>query len=157
MDKYKEPDFERIDVFSNRHKNILLAEDNLGDIEIFKEICIESKYPCSLFIVNDGKGALEFLTSEQPLPDIIVLDINMPGMNGLEALEEIKSHKIFEKIPAVILTSSKLSLDINKAKNLGANGYIVKPMNFNISELMSFIVIASNSPDTFLEFPNGNL
>lgn len=149
---------ERVDIYSHRHKNILLAEDNEGDIEIFKDICSSSRYPCSLFIVQGGQEVINFLnSSSHPKPDIIVLDINMPGVDGLEALEEIKRNAETSKIPVVMLTSSNLSLDIEKARDLGANGYIVKPVDFNISELVSFIVIAKNSPDTFLEFSNGIL
>ncbi len=153
--KDSEFNFERFDYFDSKHKNILLAEDNLGDIEIFKDNCEETKYPCSLFVVNNGDGVVDFLRSSNPMPDLIVLDINMPALDGIETLSIIKSQDLSKNIPVIMLTSSSESNDIRKAQSLGANGYIVKASNFNISDLISFIEMAKQDSRVFIEF-SGN-
>jgi CheY-like chemotaxis protein len=149
--------YQRFDYFDRKHKNILIAEDNEGDLEIFKDNCEDSDYPCTLFSVWDGEDAIKFLSDQQtPNPDIIILDINMPLMNGHETLKLIKSNDQLNHIPVIMLTSSSASVDINMAKKNGANGYLVKNSSFNIVELLGVIDVVKDSPDIFLEFSDSD-
>ena len=146
----KNPLYDRHDMMDARHKNILLADDNEGDIELFIDAIQEGDYPHSLYVVRDGEDVLEFLRTVTPLPDIIVLDINMPRMNGDVALEEIKKNPQTQNIPVIMLTSSQTTGDIERAKNLGANGYMVKPANCDASELTGLLPLLKDNPDLFL-------
>lgn len=119
--------------------NILLVEDSPLDMEIIQEAfkLIGSKN--RLFLTKDGEEALDFIyrrgkyqdTSLAPVPDLIVLDIRMPKVDGLEVLKVIKSDKNLKKIPVLILTVSDRDTDIRTAYEYGANSYIVKPMEFS--------------------------
>jgi len=113
---------------------ILLVEDNPGDIRLAREALFESKLKNNLSVVMDGVEALKFLRCEgkyagNSLPDIILLDLNLPKKNGIEVLQEIKSDDNLKYIPVVILTSSKADEDIFKTYNLHANCFITKPVD----------------------------
>lgn len=115
--------------------DILLVEDNIGDIELTKEALEESKIFNNLHIVQDGCAAMEFLKKQNdykssPTPDLILLDLNLPCKNGIQVLEEIKSTPDLKFIPVVILTTSKSEEDILTTYNLHANCFISKPVNF---------------------------
>jgi len=114
---------------------LLLVEDNQGDIELTKEALEESKLNNNLQVVTDGQQALDYLFkrgefSKRPTPNLILLDLNLPRKSGREVLAEIKSDKNLQKIPVVILTSSKAEEDIIKTYELHANAYIKKPLDF---------------------------
>jgi len=119
--------------------NILLVEDNPLDVEMIQETfkLIESKN--RLFFTKDGEEALDFIyhrgkyqdTSLAPVPDLILLDIRMPKVDGLEVLKVIKSDENLKKIPVLVLTISDRDADIRKAYEYGANSYIVKPIEFS--------------------------
>ena len=119
--------------------NILLVEDNPLDVEMIQETfkLIESKN--RLFLTKDGEEALDFIyhrgkyqdTSLAPVPDLILLDIRMPKVDGLEVLKVIKSDENLKKIPVLVLTISERDTDIRKAYEYGANSYIVKPIEFS--------------------------
>ncbi len=114
---------------------ILMAEDNLNDRIIAEEAIKTSKLLNRLHTVNDGEEAMAFLRRDPPyenapVPDLILLDVNMPRKSGLEALAEIKTHPQWKVIPVVILTSSKADHDICTAYGQHANCYIVKPVDF---------------------------
>jgi len=119
--------------------NILLVEDNPLDVEMIQETfkLIESKN--RLFLTKDGEEALDFIyhrgkyqdTSLAPVPDLILLDIRMPKVDGLEVLKVIKSDENLKKIPVLVLTISDRDADIRKAYEYGANSYIVKPIEFS--------------------------
>jgi len=114
--------------------NILLVEDNPGDVLLTKKAFEHMRIKNTLHVTSDGDDALNFLFhrgkyQDAPKPDLILLDLNMPGKDGIEVLKEIKSDDNIKRIPVVIMTSSKAEQDIVKSYNLHANSYIVKPMD----------------------------
>ncbi|MBI5815565.1 MAG: response regulator [Nitrospinae bacterium] len=118
---------------------ILLAEDNPADQELTRRAFAEYKLKNELHIVNDGAEAMDFLkkrgkypANSTPRPDIILLDINMPKMDGIQALKEIKSDNSLKLIPVVMLTTSSHERDVVSSYNLGANAFITKPVDFNM-------------------------
>lgn len=143
--------YERYDVVDPRHKHILLAEDNEGDIEILREQFEERAYPHSLFVVRDGEEAVQFLRESDMPIDLVMLDINMPRMSGLEALKHIKSDEALAEIPVVMLTSSDAYSDIEDAREFGANGYLIKPTYCTVAELVNLIDLVKLEPDSFIQ------
>lgn len=117
---------------SNFQHPILLVEDNPVDIDLTLRAFKLRKLSNPIIVLRDGEEALSWFDNWQnkQLPVVILLDLKLPKVNGLEVLKTIKSHPIFKTIPIVILTTSADNLDINKAYLLGANSYIVKPVNF---------------------------
>ncbi len=116
--------------------NILVVEDNVGDARLIKEVLNEGKLVNSLYVVRDGVQALDFLRNKgeyakMSLPDLIILDLNLPKKDGREVLAEIKSDEILKKIPVVIMTISQAEEDILRSYNLHANCFITKPIDFN--------------------------
>lgn len=114
---------------------ILLVEDNPGDVRLTREALKDAKVANTLHVVEDGVLALDFLHrrppfAETPRPDLILLDLNLPRKSGREVLAEIKSDERFRAIPVVVLTTSKAEEDILRAYNLHANCYITKPVDF---------------------------
>lgn len=110
---------------------ILLVEDDAVDVMTVKRCFKQLKIPNKLEVAANGEEALLLLTTAQmPLPCIILLDINMPKMNGLELLERVKSLPTFKKTPVLMLTSSKEESDISKCFELGVAGYMVKPVEY---------------------------
>lgn len=117
-----------------RLAEILLVEDNEGDVELTKEAFEEAKFRNNLHIAEDGDLALDYLLKRNgnenaTTPDIILLDLNLPGTDGREVLETIKSDSKLKRIPVIVLTSSKADKDIIESYDLHANCYIVKPVN----------------------------
>jgi CheY-like chemotaxis protein len=115
--------------------DILLVEDDTGDVELTKEGLQAAKMLVNLHVVDDGEKAIRFLKreppyNEAPRPDIILLDLNMPRKNGKETLQEIKADGALRTIPVVILTTSEAEADIVRCYDLGANCYITKPIGF---------------------------
>ncbi len=113
---------------------VLLVEDNEGDIELTREAFEESGLRNTLNVVNDGSEALDYLYKRNGFegavtPDIILLDLNLPHTDGKEVLEIIKADNDLKRIPVIILTSSKADQDIVESYNLRANCYIVKPVD----------------------------
>lgn len=113
---------------------ILLVEDNEGDIVLIKEALSEGGFQHRLSIVRDGEEAAQFLNREgqftnESLPDLIVMDINLPRMNGMELLHYIKQHVLFRSIPVVMLTTSSSDRDILEAYQQHVNCYVIKPGN----------------------------
>ncbi len=114
--------------------DILLVEDNPGDIELTQEAFAESKICNRIFVVHDGVEAIDFLKrrgafSDAVRPDVVLLDLNMPRMDGKEVLEVVKNDPDLKLIPIVILTSSEAEKDIVKSYRLHANCYINKPVD----------------------------
>ena len=113
---------------------ILLVEDDQGDQKLIKSSLSSEKIINELHVANNAEEALEYLQSsknnndETPMPDLILLDLNMPGMGGKEFLREIKSDNELCKIPVVILTTSDTEQDILESYKLQAAGYINKPV-----------------------------
>jgi chemotaxis family two-component system response regulator Rcp1 len=113
---------------------ILLVEDNPGDIRLTQEVLKEGKIHNHLNVVEDGEKAIAFLNRTEPytnapLPDLILLDLNLPRRNGLEVLEMIKTNEALKHIPVVVFTTSQAEEDIFSAYNLHANCYITKPID----------------------------
>jgi chemotaxis family two-component system response regulator Rcp1 len=129
---------------------ILLVEDNPGDVRLTREALKESKIRNNLSIVRDGVEAMAFLRREgeyanAPRPDIILLDLNLPRKDGREVLSEIKEDDNLRRIPVVILTTSDDEHDILESYNLHANCYITKPVDLN-----RFVTIIKNIEDFWL-------
>ena len=115
---------------------ILMVEDNPGDIRLTVEALNEGKVRNNLHTVEDGVEALAFLRregryAEAPRPDLVLLDLNLPKMNGREVLAVIKEDPDLRRIPVVILTVSQAEQDIVKSYNLHANCYITKPVDLD--------------------------
>ena len=116
-----------------RPLEILLVEDNPGDVRLMREALKEGQIPHKLRVAADGTQAIVSLRSAEreggTLPDIILLDLNLPGKSGHEVLVEIKEDEILRRIPVVVLTSSEAEQEIARAGKLQADRYITKPMN----------------------------
>lgn len=115
---------------------ILLVEDNPGDARLALEALKESKVHNNLHHVSDGVEAMKFLRRQMeqtgvPPPDLILLDLNMPRMDGREVLEEIKEDPDLRVIPVVVLTTSEAERDLLKSYGMHANAYIVKPIDLD--------------------------
>ena len=112
---------------------ILLIEDNDGDARLIQEALTESKIFNNLNRLSNGSDALKYLLEHKQnhkgLPDIILLDLNLPGIDGREILSTIKKDEQLKQIPVVILTSSNLNNDIKKSYEMHANCYITKPLD----------------------------
>ncbi|MGD0643462.1 MAG: response regulator [Candidatus Bathyarchaeia archaeon] len=116
--------------------DILLVEDNPGDVRLTKEALKDAKVLNEIHVAKDGVEAMEFLNkqgsfAEAPTPDLILLDLNLPRKDGREVLAEIKKDSKLKHIPVVILTTSKADEDIIKTYDLHANAYITKPVDLN--------------------------
>jgi len=127
--------------------DILLVEDNPGDVRLTREALKEGKVTNTLHVVQDGVEALEFLRHEGAYakaahPDIILLDLNLPRMDGRELLAKIKADPSLRRIPVVILTTSKAEEDIIKSYDLHANCYITKPV-----DMERFITVVKSIED----------
>lgn len=129
---------------------ILLVEDNPGDVRLAEEVFKESKILNNLSVVEDGMEAMAFLHKEgkyanAPSPDLILLDLNLPKKDGREVLAEIKSSERLKHMPVVVLTISKAEEDILKAYKFYANCYITKPL-----DLDQFIAVVKSIEDFWL-------
>jgi two-component system, chemotaxis family, response regulator Rcp1 len=114
--------------------NILLVEDNPGDVRLVQEALAEQATDTHLLVARDGVEALEYLQTpkhDTPLPSFILLDINLPRKNGHEVLSEIKSDPALKQIPVIVLSSSKAEDDIMRAYDSSANCYVVKPLDLD--------------------------
>ena len=115
--------------------NVLLVEDDPGDVLITREAFAENKVRNNLSVVNDGVKALQFLRrqaqyADAPRPDLILLDLNLPRMTGHEVLAHIKSDADLQRIPVVVLTTSDAEEDVLRSYDLHANAYVTKPVDF---------------------------
>ena len=115
---------------------ILLVEDNPGDISLTREAFEETRMANTLHVVRDGVEAMEFLRREgehgdAPRPDLILLDLNLPRKDGREVLAEIKGDSVLKTIPVIVLTTSDAEQDVLKAYDLHANCYQIKPVDVN--------------------------
>jgi two-component system, response regulator len=138
---------------------VLLVEDNSSDAEMTIRALRKNNLANRLLHVRDGAEALDFLFAEgkyserrmEHFPKVILLDLKMPKVNGKEVLLQIKSDKRTKKIPVVILTSSREDPDIKECYDLGVNGYVVKPVEFDefhkaISDLGLYWLIVNEPP-----------
>jgi len=123
--------------------HILLVEDNEGDILLTQEAFEESQLETKISVVRNGQEALDFLFKrgkfkEVERPDLILLDINLPIMNGHEVLEKIKADSTLKKIPVIMLTTSSNPKDVKKAYAKHCNSYVEKPIN--IEDFLAAII-----------------
>ena len=115
---------------------ILLAEDNPGDVTLTRKALKEGKLANNLHVATDGVEALEFLRQEDeyadvPRPDLVLLDLNMPRKDGKAVLESMQADEGLRRIPVVVLTSSESEADIARSYELNANAYLTKPVDFD--------------------------
>lgn len=119
-------------------KTILLVEDNPSDIALTQRAFTKSHIANQLVVVEDGREALDYLFGSgkyasrdlSDRPALILLDLKLPGVDGLEVLRQIRSHSITQRLPVVMLTTSKEEMDVAQCYDLGANSYICKPVDF---------------------------
>jgi two-component system response regulator len=139
--------------------SILLVEDNASDAEMTIRALKQNKLANNLLHVKDGAQALDFIFCEgdhtqrsiEIQPKVIMLDLKMPKVNGLEVLARIKGDARTREIPVVVLTSSKEDPDIKKCYELGVNSYVVKPVEFEdfykaVSDLGLYWMIVNQTP-----------
>lgn len=122
--------------FQSPALEVLLVEDNPGDVLLTEEAFQEMSATVHLHVVGDGVAAMQFLRREEaysdaPLPDLILLDLNLPTMTGSEVLEFIKDDPELRRIPVVILTTSSAESDVVRCYDLHANCYVTKPIDFD--------------------------
>jgi len=113
---------------------ILLVEDDLEDAGLTFEVLKEGDIACRVSLVRDGEEAMEFIHRRKkyrqaPRPDLILLDLNLPKMGGREVLTEVKADESLERIPVVVLTSSRTHQEILEAENLHVEAYLLKPVD----------------------------
>jgi CheY-like chemotaxis protein len=115
--------------------NILLVEDNPGDVRLTQEALREAKIANTVWIARDGEAAMEFLRqqgvhADAPRPDLVLLDLNLPRKDGREVLEEVKNDPTLHRIPVIVLTTSNADRDVLLSYDLHANCYIKKPIEY---------------------------
>src|SRR3712207_3042402 len=125
-----------VDTSNTEPIEILLVEDNPGDARLAAEALKENKVRNNLYHVKDGVEAMQFLRkqaeyADAPLPDLVLLDLNLPRKDGHEVLKEMKGDAKLRLIPVVVLTTSAAERDLIKSYNLRANAYVVKPMSLD--------------------------
>lgn len=137
---------------------ILLVEDNENDIELTLHALRSEKLGNSIQVVRDGEEALEFLHSPEfkqngglPPPKVILLDLKLPKVSGLEVLRQVKSDPVLQLIPVVVLTSSKEERDMVASYRLGVNSYLQKPVDFEsframVKELGLYWLVINQAP-----------
>ncbi|MDB6024307.1 MAG: response regulator [Verrucomicrobiales bacterium] len=140
-------------------KSILLADDEDNDALLIKRAFKKAEITTSIHRVKDGEDALSYLEGEgvfrdrvmYPFPDMVLLDLKMPRRSGFEVLRWIRAHEHFKRMVVIVLTSSQQSFDINQAYDLGANSYLVKPLNFE--ELMHLSILLNKFWLQFCQHP----
>jgi CheY-like chemotaxis protein len=138
-------------VIIGKRIEVLLVEDNKGDIGLIEEVFEEAKIRNKLHVAEDGEEAMLYLRGEgkflaSPRPDIILLDLNLPKKDGREVLREIKEDEKLHNIPVIVLTTSSDENDILGAYDLHANAYITKPFDFD-----QFIKVVGSIENFWLE------
>ncbi len=136
---------------------ILLVEDNAGDVRLTREVMKEGGVESMLRVAMDGEEALRMLRKEGghaclPMPDLIILDLNLPRMNGIEVLRAIKEDPSLRRIPVLVMTTSEAAEDVNAAYDLNANCYIAKPCDF--TSYMDVIQVIKGFWLTVVTLPN---
>jgi CheY-like chemotaxis protein len=139
-------------------QQMLLVEDNQNDVELMLTVLEDSNLAGKVVIARDGVEALDYLfrrgkfaTRDEGTPTVVLLDINMPKINGLEVLRQVRADAQLQWLPVVMLTSSRVEQDIIKSYELGANAYVVKPVDFEeyvkvVKEIGNFWSVRNESP-----------
>ncbi|WP_248963764.1 response regulator [Sphaerisporangium perillae] len=133
-----------------RFIDVLLVEDDPGDVLLTREAFEHNKVQNKLHVVSDGEQAMAFLRqegeyAEAPRPDLVLLDLNLPRKDGREVLEDIKGDADLRSIPVVVLTTSEAEEDILRSYHLHANAYVAKPVDFD-----QFIKVVRQIDDFFV-------
>ena len=141
---------------STKSLEVLLVEDDPGDIVIAEEALRAGKVASNLHVVNDGVEALQFLRREgahadAPRPDLMLLDLNLPKMGGHEVLEHVKHDPHLRRIPIVVLTTSGATEDVTRSYDLHANVFVTKPVDFDhftevVRQIDDFFVSVAQLP-----------
>jgi CheY-like chemotaxis protein len=142
---------------SSRPVRLLLIEDNPGDVVLLREALRDAEVPHELHVAVDGREALAFLHrrgayADSPRPDLILLDLNLPGKDGRELLAEIKRAPDLRRIPVIVLTSSEAEADISKSYELQASCYLTKPVAY--SELLDVLRRMESFWLTLVRYPS---
>jgi CheY-like chemotaxis protein len=125
---------------------ILLIEDDADDIELLRETFDTNNVNYHMDVVKEGDLAIPFLQKAHELPDVIVMDLNLPKLHGREILAQIKESKTFSAIPVVVLTTSSMQDDINFSYSMGARKYVTKPSTVEgFNSTVQTIISATNS------------
>jgi CheY-like chemotaxis protein len=139
-------------------KRILLVEDNVNDIELTLAALEQNRLANEVVVVRDGEEALDYLMRRgifkmraEGMPAVVLLDLKLPKVDGLEVLEKIKAHDELKQVPVVMLTSSREEKDLVRSYKLGVNAYVVKPVDFHefvdsIKELGLFWAVINQPP-----------
>lgn len=140
--------------------DILLVEDDDGDVLLIRESLDQAGFKANIHVADDGEAALDFLFrrapfDDAPTPQMVLLDLNLPKINGLEVLREMRATPELAAIPVVVLTTSKADRDIARSYELGANCFLSKPRNFDEFAAIGDVVdhfwrgwCAARSPET---------
>ncbi len=113
-----------------KHISLLLIDDDEIERMKFKRVCQKHNYPHTIIEARNGEVALDILKNQETLPHIILLDLNMPKMNGIEFLAALKSDTCLKYIPIIVMSSSDNDKDVKECYELGIAGYIIKPLHF---------------------------
>src|SRR5947208_13194034 len=124
---------------------LLVAEDNAHDVFLLKRAFIKAGINVPMHIVNDGQEAVDYLIGQEPyanrkeypLPTLLLLDLKMPRLSGFDVIRWVREHKGLRRLPILVLSSSGLGKDINRAYDLGANSYLLKPSRFDDLEILA--------------------
>ena len=139
-----------IEPSAGRTRHLLVVEDDPGDVLLTREALAGSTTPLDVHVVDDGEAAVDFLRREgghrdAPRPDLVLLDLNLPRLDGREVLARIKSDPGLRSIPVVVLTTSKAAEDVRRSYELHANAYVTKP-----AELDRFLSVVRQVGEFFL-------
>ena len=135
---------------------ILLVEDDDGDIELTREALVDSKLTVNLHVVQDGVAAVKYLRQQGEYqgatpPDLVLLDLNLPRKDGREVLEDIKNDPHLKRIPVIVLTTSDTEEDIIRSYNLGVNCYVQKPVG--MEEFIRIVKVLEDFWFTIVRLP----
>lgn len=135
---------------------ILLVEDDIGDVELTREALVDSKITVNLHVVQDGVEAMDYLRqagdfASAVLPDLVLLDLNLPRKDGREVLQDIKGDPTLRKIPVIVLTTSDTEEDIVRSYNLGVNCYVQKPVG--MEEFIRIVRVMEDFWFTIVKLP----
>lgn len=139
---------------------VLLIEDNMGDVDLTREALDESKLHMNLQVIFDGFEAIKYLRKETPYekaarPDLVLLDLNLPKKDGREILKEMKADPRLTTIPVVVLTSSQDEIDVAKSYAVGANCYVTKPIGFD--EFVKIVKAIGSFWFSVVRLPDSNM
>ncbi len=127
----------------NNSLYILLIEDDADDVELLRDALNNSDIEHTMQVINNGGTASVFLKTNTQLPDVIVMDLNIPKVHGMDVLREVRASAMYNNIPVIILTTSSSPEDRKKALELGANDFLIKPTtSHGLYEVASLIARA---------------